>query len=137
MIAKLLSTIIFALATCMAVDLKPQCPVYIRAQAICFSNGKLYTDQCYADQDQPGLTPRYDCGFPVDFEGCAKKCKIAVAPCPLYFAPQGYCYNNGKVYTDDCYAHKVDPTLFALFKCPSPFKSKVCSYICRYYIAHS
>ena len=134
--------IILTLALCLSANavllsgpiVPIRCPVYIREQAICFSDGNLYTDQCRADQFQPGLKPLFDCGFPVNREACAAKCKATVAVCPKYIAAQGFCYNNGQVYTDDCYAHKVNASLYSLFQCPTPFKGTLCNYICTYYV---
>lgn len=128
--SNILTMVFLSSAILCAASTNP-CSVYIRAQLQCFSDGNLYIDQCYANLAKPGLKLIFDCGFPIDEEKCKATCQELIKPCPQYFVPQGSCFSNGEVYTDDCYAHKVDPTLKEIFKCPTPFNQEECTKQCK------
>lgn len=51
-----------------------ECPLYVRFQLQCFSDGNLYTDNCYADCVNSSLRFRFDCGYPVRATACYEQC---------------------------------------------------------------
>ena len=52
-----------------------QCPVYVREQLQCGSDGNLYIDECRANCVDPEIKILFDCGYPVKEEECRERCK--------------------------------------------------------------
>ena len=98
------------------------CPVYIREQYICSSNGKLYVDECRAKCDDRNNFQLFTCEFNKKNE-CAKKCKESLVTnkcenkCPVYIREQYICASDGNIYMDECRAQCADKNNFELFNC--------------------
>jgi len=122
------------------------CPnVYIAAQGICSSDGKIYTDLCYARCYQEFASELFICKFPFDEterKRCAEECaKVAhdlkqcknndnlpiefddstvhkcIEKCPVWSKPTLICGSNGLVYLDECYAKCIDKDITQEFGC--------------------
>jgi hypothetical protein len=101
------------------------CPVYVQAQLVCASNGKLYVDECQAKCKDPSLTQLFACDLPLTDQStadCKKMCSLSTClnKCPVYFAAQSICASNGNLYTDECQAKCYDQSLVKLFTCDIP-----------------
>jgi hypothetical protein len=103
------------------------CPVYIQAQGICFSDGNLYTDSCRAACADPKISSLFGCNFPfntAEAARCDAQCKttvknydFCVSKCPIYFRKNTICASNGKLYMDECRAKCVDKNLLEVMNC--------------------
>lgn len=111
------------------------CPVYIKAQSICASDGSIYVDECQAKCSNHKLKEVFNCGH-LNASQCAEKCEktvkgdTCVSKCPIYKKSQQICASNGLLYIDECRAQCEDSTLVQLFNCDSK-KEGACKRECR------
>lgn len=59
---------------CRARNCADRCPLYKKTQGVCASNGRVYTDQCRAQCDDPRLQVWFDCDCPLDRNKCRTRC---------------------------------------------------------------
>lgn len=101
-----------------------KCPVYVYANSICASDGKIYMDECRAKCARPINYELFSCNLQ-DPTQCANKCKltaqsnICTKNCPIYAKAQTICASDGKLYIDECRAQCVDENNYRLFLCKS------------------
>jgi hypothetical protein len=127
--AAVLVTLIISAPT-LSVTCESKCPVYIQAQGMCFSDGKLYTDSCQASCSNPKLVSLFKCKFPfspAEALRCGDQCKDTisgvspyedcVSKCSVYPFKKTICASNGKLYMDECRAKCTDRSLSEIFNC--------------------
>lgn len=110
---------------------------------MCFSNGKIYKNQCQADCTGRNLYFKYKCDK--DFNTCSRECIACVeeglcntnAPiscestCPVYVRRNLICASDGRLYTDECRAKCKNQTLRRVFDCEFPINEHRCQRRCR------
>ena len=99
-----------------------KCPIYIKFNLICASNGKTYMDLCRAHCLDKSLTELFNCSLMNPGE-CETKCIAAVEcnqckdKCPVYKRRNRICASDGKLYVDECQAQCENSSLAEVFNC--------------------
>lgn len=83
------------------------CPVYIRRNLICASDGKLYADSCRMKCTNKSLEQLFECEFPVNDSVCQGRCDratMAPSPAPTQCSKRGaVCGYAGQVFASECH----------------------------------
>ena len=112
-----------------------KCPIYIRANLICASNGKIYTDECRAQCQDKSVKELFNCGL-LNEAQCQKKCDYFIekercyAHCPSCGNDSQICANDGNVYDSECRAKCHKSSLVGLFSC-GKLSNAACQVQCK------
>ena len=104
-----------------------KCITKVKEWFACFSNGKIYQNQCLADCAEPDMKRLFTCEGPRSHDRCREECRDAINNCPqCYNKPtRKACGLDGQVYKNQCQAECKTGGMFYEIKDPTDPKIKI------------